>query len=84
LVRYSARTGFAVAEGRVCVLGCDEGWRARSHNLDKWGPQGGVVHVMVPGVDPGGCHLSEAHSYIHDPCVDSDQLPKEFIRCLIE
>jgi hypothetical protein len=39
-----------------------------------WGPQGGVVHVMVPDVDPGGYHLSVAHSYM-TPCVDPDQLP---------
>ena len=27
-----------------------------------WGPQGGVVHAMVPGVDPVGYHLSVAFS----------------------
>ena len=39
-----------------------------------WGPQGGVVHAMVPGVDPGGYHLSVADSDM-TPCVDPDQLP---------
>ena len=55
------RGGNVMGFGGVLVVTC-------------WGPQGGVVHAMVPGVDPGGYHLSVAQSDM-TPCVDPDQLP---------